>query len=115
MESFAPQDETTGRDRREAEAVSLETLAAMFAGARRAQTIATAVGRGDYAISGATLRVWQAALARVQGAARDAGINGEIPAFIGGLMDRAIAQGLGGEDVTALIKVLRRDPARPAP
>ncbi len=55
----------------------------------------------------ASLRVWGEALQHIQQQGRDAGISTEIPAFIGGLFDRALADGLGETNVMSLVKVLR--------
>jgi 3-hydroxyisobutyrate dehydrogenase-like beta-hydroxyacid dehydrogenase len=43
--------------------------------------------------------------------AREAGINSEFPEFGVGLFRKAMQQGYGEEEVAALIKVLRRNPA----
>ena len=45
---------------------------------------------------------------RIQQQALDAGINNEFPEFVSGLFKRAIAAGHGKEDVSALIKSLRK-------
>jgi 3-hydroxyisobutyrate dehydrogenase-like beta-hydroxyacid dehydrogenase len=57
----------------------------------------------------APIRVWHPIVQRMQSQARDAGINGDMPNFLGGLFKRAIVAGLGEEDIAALIKVLRAD------
>jgi 3-hydroxyisobutyrate dehydrogenase-like beta-hydroxyacid dehydrogenase len=57
----------------------------------------------------APIRVWHPIVQRMLSQSRDAGINRDMPNFLGGLFERAIAAGLGEEDVAALIKVLRGD------
>lgn len=91
----------------EAEGVSVRALADMFPEGYPARRLALVIDRGDFADPGATLTVWEAALRRVQRQARDAGINSEVPDLISGLFNRAIAAGLGDEDVAAVVKVLR--------
>lgn len=49
---------------------------------------------------------------RILSQAHDAGINCEIPHFVTGLFERAIAAGHGEEDVAALVKVLRGERAK---
>jgi hypothetical protein len=43
--------------------------------------------------------------------AREAGINSEFPEFGLGLFSKAMQEGYGEEEVAALIKVRRRNPA----
>jgi 3-hydroxyisobutyrate dehydrogenase-like beta-hydroxyacid dehydrogenase len=57
----------------------------------------------------APIRVWHPIVQRMISQARDAAINRDMPNFLGGLFERAIAAGLGEEDIAALIKVLRTD------
>lgn len=54
----------------------------------------------------ASLRVWGEALHHIQQQGTDAGINTEIPDFIGGLFDRAVAAGLSETNVMSLKKIL---------
>lgn len=62
---------------------------------------------GDFAISQSPMRISIEATERILQAAQQAGINTEFPAFAAGLFRRAGAAGLGGEEVAALIKLLR--------
>jgi 3-hydroxyisobutyrate dehydrogenase-like beta-hydroxyacid dehydrogenase len=63
---------------------------------------------GDFAISQSPMRISVEATQRILQSAREAGINTEFPAFAAGLFQRADAAGLGGEELAALIKLLRR-------
>ena len=62
---------------------------------------------GDFAISQSPMRISIEATQRILQTAQQAGINSEFPAFAAGLFRRADAAGLGGEEVAALIKLLR--------
>jgi 3-hydroxyisobutyrate dehydrogenase-like beta-hydroxyacid dehydrogenase len=62
---------------------------------------------GDYTISESPLRISVEATQRLLDTAGEAGINTEFPAFAAGLFQRADAAGLGGEDLAAMIKLLR--------
>ncbi len=62
---------------------------------------------GDFAISQSPMRISIEATERILQTAQQAGINTEFPAFAAGLFRRAGAAGLGGEEVAALIKLLR--------
>ena len=55
----------------------------------------------------ASLRVWGEALEHIRQQGRDAGINTEIPDFIGGLFERAMAEGHAETNVMSLVKILR--------
>lgn len=62
---------------------------------------------GDFAISQSPMRISIEATERILQTAQQAGLNTEFPAFAAGLFRRAGAAGLGGEEVAALIKLLR--------
>lgn len=62
---------------------------------------------GDFAITQSPLRISVEATERIARAARERGINDEIPAFTAGLFRRAAQAGYGDEEIAALIKVLR--------
>lgn len=62
---------------------------------------------GDFAISQSPMRISVEATQRILQTAQQAGINTEFPAFAAGLFQRADAAGLGGEELAALIKLLR--------
>ncbi len=95
----------------EAEGVGADLVASMFAQGERARELAEIVHAGAYALGslhpGATIRVWEGVVQRLQSQAGDAGMTSEVPDFISGVFKRAVAAGHGEEDVAALIKVLR--------
>nr|WP_277401837.1 NAD(P)-binding domain-containing protein [Variovorax sp. RKNM96] len=62
---------------------------------------------GDFKISQSPMRISVEATQRILQTAQEAGINTEFPAFAAGLFKRADAAGLGGEEIGALIKLLR--------
>jgi len=62
---------------------------------------------GDFKISQSPMRISVEATQRILQTAQEAGINTEFPAFAAGLFKRADAAGLGGEEIAALIKLLR--------
>jgi 3-hydroxyisobutyrate dehydrogenase-like beta-hydroxyacid dehydrogenase len=62
---------------------------------------------GDFTISESRLRISVEATQRLLGTAKEAGLNTEFPAFASGLFQRAGAAGLGGEELAAMIKLLR--------
>jgi 3-hydroxyisobutyrate dehydrogenase-like beta-hydroxyacid dehydrogenase len=63
---------------------------------------------GDFTISQSPMRISVEATQRILQTAQEAGINTEFPAFAAGLFRRADAAGLGGEELAALIKLLRQ-------
>jgi len=63
---------------------------------------------GDFAITQSPMRISVEATQRILQTAQEAGINTEFPAFAAGLFRRADAAGLGGEELAALIKLLRQ-------
>ena len=91
----------------QSEGVGVDVLASMFAAGHPARKLATLIHAGRDDGLGATIAVWNGALQRIRTQASDAGINSEVPDFIAGLFDRAIAAGHGDEDLVALIKLLR--------
>ena len=62
---------------------------------------------GDFTISQSPMRISVEATQRILQTAQEAGINTEFPGFAAGLFRRADAAGLGGEEIAALIKLLR--------
>lgn len=62
---------------------------------------------GDFTINESPLRISVEATQRILDASRQAGINSEVPALAADLLQRADRAGLGGEELAALIKVLR--------
>ncbi len=97
----------------EAEGVGADLFATLFAEGDRARELAEIVHAGDYTLGslypGATIRVWEEVVQRLQTQARDAGMNGDLPDYLSRLYKRAVAAGHGEEDIAALIKVLRGD------
>lgn len=63
---------------------------------------------GDFTITQSPMRISVEATQRILQTAQEAGINTEFPAFAAGLFQRADAAGLGGEELAALIKLLRK-------
>lgn len=62
---------------------------------------------GDFTISQSPMRISVEATQRILQTAQEANINTEFPAFAAGVFKRADAAGLGGEEIAALIKLLR--------
>jgi len=62
---------------------------------------------GDFTVSQSPMRISVEATQRIMQTAQEAGINTEFPAFAAGLFRRADAAELGGEEIAALIKLLR--------
>lgn len=62
---------------------------------------------GDFSVGESPLSISVEATERIARAARASGINDEFPSFVSGLFKRAAEAGLGGEEVAAIIKVLR--------
>jgi 3-hydroxyisobutyrate dehydrogenase-like beta-hydroxyacid dehydrogenase len=62
---------------------------------------------GDFTVSQSPLKISTEATQRIAKAARDSGINDEIPSFVAGLFERAQQAGYGDEEIAALIKILR--------
>lgn len=62
---------------------------------------------GDFSISQSPMRISVEATQRILQAAQASGINTEFPAFAADIFRRADEAGLGGEELAALIKLLR--------
>ncbi len=62
---------------------------------------------GDFAVTQSPLRISVSATERIARAARERGINDEIPAFAAALFRRAAQAGYGDEEIAAFIKMLR--------
>ncbi|WP_435133438.1 NAD(P)-dependent oxidoreductase [Plesiomonas shigelloides] len=62
---------------------------------------------GDFDHPYASLKTWSAAISRLTGHAADVGIDNRFPRFAADLFEEGVAQGLGQQEVSALIKVLR--------
>jgi len=92
----------------EAEEVSTDLYASLLPPTEDSRSFAGTIARDAFADPGATMNTWYGAVQRIEQQALDARINGELPAFLNSLFRRGIAAGHGGEDMTALIKVLRK-------
>ena len=91
------------------EDVGVEVLSSMFPENDWARHLTEVIHAGAYDNPGATIEVWSEALLAIEGQAEDRGINTEIPGFVSRLLKRAIASGLGGKDIAALIQVLEAE------
>lgn len=91
------------------EDVGVDVLSSMFPENDWARHLTQIIHAGAYDDPGATIEVWSEALLAIEEQAEDRGINAEIPSFVSGLLKRAIASGLGGKDIAALIKVLEAE------
>lgn len=95
----------------EAEGVSLDHFATLHPEGHRIRKLAEIVHADAFALGslhpGASIRVWEECIQRLQAQARDAGMSSEFPDNISGIFKRALAAGIGEEDLAALIKVLR--------
>jgi 3-hydroxyisobutyrate dehydrogenase-like beta-hydroxyacid dehydrogenase len=95
----------------EAEGVAADILASTFEEGERARQLAEIIHAGAYELAslhpGASIRVWEGVVQRLQTQARDAKISSEFPDNISGIFKRAIALGHGEEDLAGLIKALR--------
>jgi len=88
------------------EGARLKDFIALFRDDPVVQRYASVIQEESYQECTATLQVWGAALDRILQQGKDAGINTEIPDFIGNYFNRAIDAGYGAENVMALFKVL---------
>jgi len=97
----------------EAEGVGTDLLASLYPEGDRARELAEIVHGGDFTLGalydGATVRVWEEVVQRLQTQARDAGMNSELPDCLSRLFKRTVAAGHGEEDIAAVIKALRDD------
>ena len=89
-----------------AEGVGLDDFIALFPDIPALQGNLGVIRDERYASLTASLAIWGEALRRVQQQGTDAGISTDIPDFIAGYFKRAVAAGLGDENVMALYKVL---------
>lgn len=91
----------------ESEGIDVGEFAAMFPEGSLEREPVEVIHSDKFDEPGATLTVWDGALQRIQGQAKDSGINCEVPDFISSFFKRAIAAGYGAEDVASIIKVMR--------
>ena len=89
-----------------AEALDLRELTALFPLDAAFQTYASVLREGRFGEFSASLDIWAGALARVQDAARDAGIGSEVADFIQTLFKRAQAAGMGQSNVMSIARVM---------
>ena len=71
------------------------------------EVFAATVPKNDFADPPASIDTYAAAFADVLESFRDLHINREFPELMNGIVQRGVAAGLGDEQLTALIKVLR--------
>jgi 3-hydroxyisobutyrate dehydrogenase-like beta-hydroxyacid dehydrogenase len=97
----------------EVEGVGLDQFAALYPEGNRMRELAEIIHAEAFTLGslhpGASIRVWEECIQRLQFQARDAGMSSEFPDNISGIFNRAIAAGHGEEDLAALVKVLRDD------
>ena len=89
------------------EGIGVDVLSSMFHENDWARHLTQVIHAGAYDNPGATIEVWRDALRAIEEQAGDRGINAEVPGFVAALLERAIAAGLGGKDIAALIEVLK--------
>ncbi len=90
----------------QAQGIDLHEFMALFPDDANVRDLARIIRDADYHHPTATLQVWGDALARIQAQARQAAIPPDIPDFIAGYFQRAIAMGLGGQEALAIFKTL---------
>lgn len=93
----------------ESEGVSVEDFATLFEEDSLIRHHANVIHSADFENCTATLRVWRAALQRIQAQGQDAGINTDFPDYVDGLLRKAVDAGYGEEHVMAMVKILRSD------
>ncbi len=91
------------------EEVGLDNFISLFPDEPDLQQYATVIHEESFHECTATLRVWGAALQRIQQQGVDAGINTQIPDFVASFFKKAVDAGYGEENVMALVKVLHGD------
>jgi len=92
----------------ESEEVDLDLLAGVIPESESARDYIQKVADGNYTDTTATLDTWATAFESISRQAADTGINDEVPQLMSSLFDRARKAGLGDEDITALVKILRK-------
>lgn len=92
----------------ESENIGVDKFASVLPVGHPAKDLMQTIHSGRFDAPEASMAVWDGALNRIRAQARDAGISSEIPDFLSTLSKRGISAGLGGEDIAALIKVLKR-------
>ena len=89
------------------EGASLEEFIAIFKDEPAIQHYTRVIAEDRFDETTATLQVWGAALQRIRQQGQDAGISTEIPDFLAGFFERAVAAGYGEQNVMSLVKVLK--------
>ncbi|WP_082591290.1 NAD(P)-dependent oxidoreductase [Duganella sp. Root198D2] len=67
---------------------------------------AKVIASGDFAVTQSPLSISVDATRRILGAMHEAGLDATLPAVIAQLLERAVAQGYGGEELAAAVKVI---------
>jgi 3-hydroxyisobutyrate dehydrogenase-like beta-hydroxyacid dehydrogenase len=94
----------------QSEGVSLEQFASVFPKGDRARSLALAIHNEDFEDNVAvSVAVAIEVISSIKSQAADMGINSELPDFLLGLYDRAVAAGYRQHDVASLIRILRAD------
>ena len=92
----------------QSEGVSLEQFAAMFPEGDRAHSLAMKIHNNEFEENiSASVDVSIGVVSSIKRQADDLGINSELPGFILGLYERAVAAGYSKLDNASLIKILR--------
>lgn len=91
----------------EAEDVGVDDFATLFEEGSAIRHYANVIHSADFGNCTATLRVWRAALQRIQAQGQDTGINTDFPDYVDSLLKKAIDAGYGEEHVMAMVKILR--------
>ena len=95
----------------EVEGVGLDQFASLQPAGDRLRELAEIIHSESFELGslhdGASIRVWHECIQRLQAQAQNAGMSAEFPDNISAIFNRALAAGIGEEDLAALIKVLR--------
>ena len=92
----------------ESEDVGVDVFATLFEKDSEIRRYANVIHSADFENCTATLRVWRAAMQRIQTQGQDAGINTDFPDYVDSLLGKAVDAGYGEKHVMALVEVLRR-------
>ncbi len=89
-----------------AEGIEPSSLVAMLPEHHPARQVIEIIDKGEYANPGATLTTWHRVARHIQAQARSSGISGAIPDSVLELLEQALDEGYGKEDLAALFKVV---------
>ena len=92
----------------ESENIGVDKFASVLPDGHLAKVLVQTIHSNSFDTPEASMAVWGGVSNRIGAQARDAGISSEIPDFLSTLCKRGISAGLGGEDLAALIKVLKQ-------